>query len=132
MNLLAKIKNDEKLKKEIPKFLIAGLSAVGSDLGIYYLLLKHLSHSYAKGISFMCGTVVAFFINKFWTFQQKRKSTSEVVRFFMLYLFTLGVNIGVNKVSLKIFPGWVFFAFLAATGCSTVLNFGGQKWWVFK
>jgi putative flippase GtrA len=29
-------------------------------------------------------------------------------------------------------PKWLLFAFLAATGTSTVLNFIGMKWWVFR
>lgn len=114
------------------RFLVAGFSAVGTDLAIYYLLLNFLDHSSAKAISFLSGTIVAFIINKYWTFEKKKKSLKEAASFLLLYLSTLVINVTVNKLSLSILPGWVFFAFLAATGTSTVLNFIGQKWWVFK
>ena len=121
-----------KLKREVPRFIFAGICAVGTDLGSYYLLLKIINHSPAKAISFICGSIVAYIINKHWTFQQKRKSYSEMMRFAFLYSITLGTNVGVNKISLLILPDWVFIAFLVATGTSTILNFIGQKWWVFK
>lgn len=120
------------LKKEIPRFLIAGFSAVGTDLLVYFLLLRFLTHSPAKAVSFLCGTLVAFAINKYWTFEKKERSFPEVYKFAMLYVSTLVVNVSVNKLSLFVLPGFVVVAFLAATGTSTVLNFIGQKWWVFK
>lgn len=125
----------EELKKELPRFLVAGFSAVGTDLSIYYLLLDWLSYSPAKTISFLSGTVVAYLINKYWTFGRKEKSYQEMVKFLGLYLFTLAANVGVNRLTLGFLPddfySRVFLAFLLATGVSTILNFLGQKFWVF-
>jgi putative flippase GtrA len=121
-----------KLDREIKMFLVAGFSAVATDMSVYYLLYGFLDHSPAKAISFISGSLVAYILNKFFTFEQKEKSYSEMVRFAMLYLTTLGVNVAVNKVSLILFSGFVFVAFLLATVTSTVLNFLGQKFWVFK
>lgn len=122
----------DKFKKELPRFLVAGFSAVGTDLLVYWLLLHFMGHTPAKAISFISGTFVAFIINKYWTFEKKEHSYIEILKFIMLYLITLAINVGVNQLSLIILPGYVAFAFLAATGTSTVLNFIGQKWWVFK
>ncbi len=120
-----------KTKKELKRFLVAGFSAVGTDLISYYLLLNTLDHNFAKTISFLLGTVVAFLINKYWTFEKKEKSYKEIFQFGLLYMFTLGANVLVNKVVLD-FTAIVFLAFLVATGVSTILNFLGQKFWVFK
>ena len=122
----------KQLKKEMRRFLVAGISAVSMDLLVYYILLQSMSHSPAKTLSFLAGTVVAYIINKYWTFEKHAKSYGEMVKFSILYLTTLMANVAVNKVSLVILPEWVFFAFLAATGTSTILNFLGQKFWVFK
>jgi putative flippase GtrA len=78
------------------------------------------------------GTVVAYFINKFWTFKQNKKSVSEVLRFAILYFLTFLANVGVNKMALNILTGSTIIAFLFATATSTLLNFIGQKYWVFK
>lgn len=125
----------EKFKKELLRFLIAGFSAVGTDLTVYYFSLAFLSHSPAKTISFLSGAIVAYVINKYWTFEKKEWSHLEIIKFLALYIFTLGVNVSLNRLSLNIFNGlilnYVFSAFLVATAASTVLNFIGQKWWVF-
>lgn len=122
----------DAFKKEIKRFLAVGCCAVGTDCGIYFLLIRWLSHSPAKAASFFCGTIVAYLLNKYWTFEQRKKSYAEIVRFVFLYISTLGVNVLVNKISLIAFPKALVFSFLAATASSTVLNFIGQKWWVFK
>lgn len=127
-----KIAGDEKLKREVPRFLVAGGLAVLTDLAVYYLLILALPYYLSKGISFITGAVVAFVINKLWTFNKKEKSFAEIVKFVLLYLATLGANVLVNQLVLFIFPTFVFLGFLCATGTSTVLNFIGQKWWVFK
>lgn len=116
-----------KLKKEVSRFLIAGFSAVGTDLCTYYILLNFLTHDLAKAISFIIGTVVAFVINKYWTFEKHKKSYIEMIKFGVLYSVTLGANVVTNNVVLE-YTNIVILAFLVATGISTVLNFIGQKW----
>lgn len=120
-----------KIKKELKRFLVAGLSAVGTDLITYYILLNFLSHDFSKAISFLIGTVVAFVINKYWTFEKNEKSYKEMMKFGVLYSVTLGANVMTNNVVLE-YTNIVFLAFLLATGISTILNFIGQKFWVFK
>ncbi len=120
-----------KLKKEMQRFLVAGFSAVGTDLITYYILLNFLHNDIAKTISFLLGTIVAFIINKYWTFEKHEKNNSEIWKFGLLYLSTLGANVLVNKLVLD-YTNILIFAFLIATGVSTVLNFLGQKFWVFK
>ena len=120
-----------QLKREMSRFLVAGFSAVATDMGSYFLLLKILPYDYSKGVSFLLGTIVAYFINKYWTFEKKTNSYGEMSKFATLYLSTLGANIVVNRILLNLFQ-ITLLAFLLATGVSTVLNFIGQKWWVFK
>jgi putative flippase GtrA len=118
-------------KKELKRFLVAGFSAVGTDLVTYYILLNFFNTDIAKAISFFLGTIVAFIINKYWTFEKHEKSYQEIVKFGLLYSATLGANVMTNKIVLDMFS-ITLVAFLIATGVSTVLNFIGQKWWVFK
>lgn len=120
-----------KLGKELRRFILAGLSAVATDLSLYYIMLNFLDHDVAKAISFLLGTVVAFFINKYWTFEKHVKSYRELVQFGILYTVTLGLNVMTNRYILDI-TEIILLAFLLATGVSTVCNFLGQKFWVFK
>lgn len=119
------------IKKEFFRFFVAGVSAVATDLISYYILLNFLNHNLSKGISFLLGTIVAYIINKFWTFEKKEKSYSEMLRFVILYGTTLSLNVLTNKWVLE-YSNIIILAFLVATGVSTILNFLGQKFWVFK
>lgn len=119
-------------KKQLSRFLVAGLSAVGTDLALYAALLHWTAPSIAKAVSFLAGTVVAYVINKYWTFEKASSGLSDALKFGALYTATLGANVGANKLSLFVLPGAIPLAFLVATGTSTVLNFIGQKYWVFK
>jgi putative flippase GtrA len=120
-----------QLKKELKRFLVAGFGAVGTDLFLYYIFLDYLSSNISKGISFLVGTIVAFVINKYWTFEKHDKSFKEIILFGILYGVTLVINVLTNKLVLD-YTSIVLLSFLVATGVSTVLNFIGQKFWVFK
>ncbi|WP_281541806.1 GtrA family protein [Maribacter aestuarii] len=118
-------------KKQLGKFVVSGLIAVVVDFSTYFLLNNYTGHNVAKGISFLTGSIVAYVLNKFWTFHTKEFSGTQLFRFFFLYVTTLAVNVLVNKGILNLFNN-VLFGFLCATGASTILNFLGQKFWVFK
>ena len=133
------------IQKEIRRFIVSGLCAVGTDMFFYYLLSWFMGLSVAKGISFCLGTVTAYLMNKYYTFGQKQKSWREIGRFAVVYAVSLSANISVNFISLYVLAGGTLvgetfwgadvhklLAFLLATGTSTCINFIGQKFWVFK
>lgn len=121
-----------QFKKEVRRFLVAGFSAVATDLMIYYFLSHFISHSLAKGVSFLSGTIVAFGLNKYWTFESHAKSWNEAIRFGLLYLSTLGINVVTNFFCLNIIFHQKALSFCFATAMSTICNFIGQKMWVFR
>lgn len=129
MELIKRI--DSKSRKQMIRFVFSGLLAVSTDLLVYYLLFNKIDYSFAKGIAFLTGTFVAYTLNKYWTFEQKKFSTSQLFKFLLLYVFSLGVNILMNSLILDEYE-IVLLAFLVATGLSTIINFIGQKFWVFK
>jgi putative flippase GtrA len=120
------------LKKQIPKFLVAGFSGVAVDLTVYSLLLKIISVSPAKATSFVCGTCVSFVINKYWTYQLRDQVMKHAAKFAALYAFSLVINVSINKFTLLVLPHQLVVAFIAAASVTTVINFTGQKLWVFK
>lgn len=121
------------LNQQLPRFIVTGVLAVLTDLCVYTVLVQLLFPiAVAKGTSFLSGTVLAFFLNKYWTFDKPDKSVKEAGQFLGLYMVSLGLNVLVNQGVLSVFPGAMAVAFLVATGTSTVVNFLGQKFWVFK
>lgn len=123
--------NNKIQTKELLKFLVGGGSAVIVDYVTYkILLLIGWDVSLAKAVSYVCGAAVGFVINKLWTFESKGFSKVEIVKYIVLYAFSAVVNAGINKLVILIFNVEVL-AFLCATGVSTVINFLGQKFFVF-
>ena len=118
--------------KELLRFLVGGGSAVLTDFISYRLLLAAgVPTDAAKAVSYVLGAAVGFVINKLWTFRSRAFSISEILKYIVLYTCSALVNTLVNKLVLRLF-GINLLAFLAATGVSTVLNFLGQKFFVFR
>lgn len=117
--------------KEILKFLVGGGSAVIVDGLLYMFLKQYMNLSGAKAISYVTGAVVGFIINKLWTFESKKFKVMEVYKYIILYVCSAFVNTVINRLILYMLSSTVF-AFLCATGSSTVINFLGQKFFVFK
>lgn len=128
--MISKICKEIELK-ELLKFLIGGGTAVLVDAVVYALLKQIISISTAKTSSYIAGAIVGFLINKFWTFESKGGNIDEIWKYALLYLFSALANTIVNHVVLCIVTN-VLFAFLCATATSTVINFIGQKFFVFS
>lgn len=119
------------LNKELPRYILTGLLAVTTDFSFYNLLQGQLDYDLAKGLSFIAGSTVAFTLNRSWTFEQNHSAVKQITRFSILYISTLGANVAVNKLSLIVLPEYISLSFLFATATSTLLNFLGNKYWVF-
>ncbi len=119
-------------KQEILKFLVGGGTAVIVDFFTYKIfMILGLERTIAKTLSFICGSIVGFIINKYWTFKSPKFQIKEILKYTVLYILTAFINSQVNKYTLLLF-GNEMFAFLCATGVSTILNFLGQKFLIFR
>lgn len=119
-------------KQEILKFLVGGGIAVIVDFFTYKIfMMLGLERTIAKTLSFICGSIVGFIINKYWTFKSPKFQIKEILKYTVLYILTAFINSQVNKYTLLLF-GNEMFAFLCATGVSTILNFLGQKFLIFR
>jgi putative flippase GtrA len=131
------------IKRELVIFLVVGLLTVVIDFllyrGLIYInLFGFDSVNLAKGLSFIGGTIFAYFANRFWTFNQQTTSSGSVVRFGLVYIIGLLANIAINHLCIAwlsskfLMPEYTFLiAFLVATGVSATLNFIGMKFFVF-
>ena len=122
----------DSTKKEIPRFIVAGILAVATDYFSYLALINVIDVDFSKACSFILGSIVAFILNKFWTFESDKKTTTAIMPFIVLYSSTFFVNVSLNHFSLVYVTDLKTIAFLIATSASTILNFIGMKFWVFK
>lgn len=125
------------IKRELALFLAVGTLTVLVDFAVYRGLVwtGTVNVNVAKGVSFLVGTVFAYFANRYWTFGHYLPALGSTWRFAVLYSATLGTNVLLNELSLKLLgasAGAVQWAFLMATAVSAALNFLGMKFFVFK
>lgn len=125
------------IRRELAIFLIVGCLTVLLDFLSYRSLIwsSLLGTSSAKAVGFLVGTVFAYFANRAWTFKHKVHAPGSAWRFVLLYTVTLAANVAVNAAALALLVGVSIAlqaAFLLATGVSTILNFLGMKFFVFK
>ena len=121
-----------KIKVQFLKFIASGLIGTGVDY-IFYIFFLNLGFaiSLSKTISFIVGNFTSFIINKFYTFKKKTWSKAEIVKYIILTLIVLLTNVSVNKISIMLFNN-IHISFVLAVGCHLMVNFIGQKIWVFK
>lgn len=127
------------LRKQLIGYIISGILATGSDYIVYNLIIHfYTNYVISKTISFLVGTIIAFFYNKYITFNVKAKSRDEIWKFFVLYIISMVLNVSINRFGIMLFEHYISIrfaidtAFLIATFVSVVINFTGQKFWVFK
>ncbi len=121
--------------KHAVRFAVIGCCCAAADLPLFLLLSgpAGLSAHLAKGIGYLVGTLVGFVGNKFWTFDSRRRGPAEAVGYLLLYAVSLGVNVACSAWVLAHFgAGRKVLAFVVAAAVTTVLNFLGARFLVFR
>ena len=130
-----KVIND-LLSYEVIRFLLVGLTTVCIDLICYLILIFYnFEIFFSKGVSFILGSLFAFFANRSFTFKNSRKGFDMFFLFFILYLLTLVANVWTNEIVLDQINQTnysLIASFIIATIFSASLNFLGMKYIVFS
>ncbi|WP_237894355.1 GtrA family protein [Priestia megaterium] len=96
-----------------------------SYLDVYYII--------AQCISYGCGVVNSYLLNRTWTFQQQgKRSKYEFPKFTVLNLFTLIVTSFLLTVFHYRFNMSLPYSKILVTVVSVGLNYIGTRFWVFK
>lgn len=112
-----------------------GACTVGVDFVVYRLLLfLEAPVVPAKATSFVVATVLAYLLNRLWTFRAPG-GAGTALAFAALYGCTLVLNVAVNSSVLRLLADAalrVEIAFLAAQAVSTTINFLAMRYVVFS
>lgn len=117
---------------QIQRFLVVSGISFSIDLGLYsgLTLLADLDSSWAKRISFACVFFWSFFAHKRFTFKQRKSTGMEPIKFAAVYALGWILNSTVHDITAQqASPSAA--AFISATIAWAILNFIGQKWFVF-
>ncbi len=139
----------------LTKFGIVGGLSFFLDLSIYYALSQFVPTYIAKSTAIVLATILNYQLNKAWTWGQKDRDNKRLAKYVMLYAVSGIMNVISNEIFLVVLPNAElilnldypketlnmpifavkidkFFAVIFATIVGMVVNFIGQKLWVFK
>ena len=125
-----------KKNKELLKYIFVGLSTVLIDFLIYKFLIKFIVIYLAKTISFLSGTLFSYQLNRTWTFKSGRKTLSQFIKYLIIHITSLVLNVFINSLLLNTFSKNYFLSyevsFLIATLTSAIYNFLFIKMFIFN
>lgn len=123
------------LSGQLARFGFVGAVAVSIDFAVYRGLAALVGHPHVcKGVSFVLATIVAYWLNRRWTFGVQGHA-GRLAGFMVLYACTFVVNVGVNALMLALLPvggARVTGAFLVAQATSTAINFVMLRVLIFR
>jgi putative flippase GtrA len=124
---------------------------------MYYLFTEGFSTPtfVGKGMSVAIATFLNYYLNKSWTWGQNNRNNKRFAKYMMLYAVSGMLNVVSNEIFLRILPEQEFqmsiadaitgiqkpfiafklgkfLAVIGATLVGMIVNFVGQKLWVFK
>ena len=125
-----------KKNKELLKYIFVGLSTVLIDFLIYKFLIKFIVIYLAKTISFLSGTFFSYQLNRTWTFKSGKKTLSQFLKYLIIHITSLVLNVFINSLLLNTFSKNYFLSyevsFLIATLTSATYNFLFIKIFIFN
>lgn len=126
--------------KTFLKFILVGLinTAVGAAVmfGCYNLL--KCSYWFSSAANYVVGSIVSYFLNKYYTFKVKKRSWKYVLKFVanisICYLLAYGIA---KPLTARVLSGMSVsvqenVAMLVGMGLFVVLNYFGQRFFAFK
>ena len=123
-------------KKELIKYIFVGLSTVLIDFLIYKFLIKFIVIYLAKTISFLSGTFFSYQLNRTWTFKSGGEKLSQFIKYLIIHITSLVLNVFINSLLLNTFSKNYFLSyevsFLVATLTSAIYNFSFIKIFIFN
>lgn len=120
--------------KKFIKFCVVGIVNTSITFCIFYLLSETMGINYLVSslLGYIAGVICSFSFNKRWTFNNKdNKAILQFGKFIILNLLSLGINLLILYICVKVFFISKVISQIVATGFTTAFNFLGSKVFVF-
>lgn len=122
------------------KFILVGIINTLFGTGVMFLAYNVFSASYwlSSALNYILGSILSFFLNKYFTFQSKEKSWQEVVKFIINITICYFLAYGLAKpLVMKILQGQDLklvenTAMVVGMVLFVGLNYLGQRFLVFS
>ena len=130
------------LSFEQSRFIIVGIMNTAIGMAAMFIAYNffHLGYWLSSACDYIIGSIFSYFANKYFTFKVEKKSKKEVIRFIINILVCYFLAYGVAQPIMKPFMGnlklsveiFEQLSMILGTGIFIILNYFGQKYFVFK
>lgn len=128
------------LDKTFWKFIMVGVinTIVGTSVMFVFYNVLHCSYWVSSAMNYIVGSIVSYYLNKYFTFQNKQRSWKIIVKFILNISICYFIAYGVAKpLAAHILSGQSIRiqengALLAGMCLFVGLNYLGQRFFVFK
>lgn len=128
------------IDKTFLKFLIVGVlnTLFGTAVMFGFYNLLHCSYWVSSAANYILGSILSYFLNKYFTFKNKEKGIKPIIRFVInisvCYLLAYGIakplaSVMLSSASQNIKEN---IAMLVGMGLFVILNYIGQRFFAFK
>lgn len=124
----------------VPKFIIVGIINTVIGAGTMFMLYNwlHCSYWFSSAANYIVGGFVSFFLNKYFTFQNKKWVWGQVIKFMinLLLCYLVAYSIAREAAGCLLVSSGVAFrenvAMLLGICLYTLLNYIGQRSLIFR
>lgn len=128
------------IDQKLLRFIIVGIinTLVGTAIMFGLYNWAHCSYWFSSAANYILTSILSYFLNKYFTFQNKEKSVKQVVRFIINIAVCYLIAYGVAKpLALAVFSGLgeqaqTNIAMLVGMCLFVALNYLGQRLFAFK
>lgn len=122
------------------RFLLVGIlnTIVGTSVMFICYNIVHFNYWTSSAMNYIIGSIVSYFLNKYFTFQYKKQSWKNIIRFItnisICYLIAYGIAKPLAIWGLSSQPVHIQenIAMLIGMCLFVGFNYLGQRFWVFK
>jgi len=134
MKLINLFKKEEA--RQFIRFCIVGVFGGAFTYAVFVILFKFFKFHYipASATGFILGVFFVFFLNKNFTFRvyEKRQIKSMMIKYYGVNLFSLVLGMIALAIFVEIFLISPYISNIFILGITTLSNFFGSKFIVFK
>ncbi len=126
--------------KTFLKFILVGVANTVFGTAIMFILYNVFGVNYwvSSASNYVCGSILSYFLNKFFTFRSTEKGFGVIIRFVVNITLCYLIAYGAAKPLIRyILSGMGTriqdnVAMLAGMGLFVILNYFGQRFFAFK
>ena len=134
------MKIKQLLDRTFWKFILVGVINTLFGTGIMFLFYNvlHLSYWISSASNYFFGSILSYFLNKYYTFRKKERSLGMVVRFVLNISLCYLIAYGAAKpLMARLLSGFGVSvqengAMLVGMGLFVILNYCGQRFFAFR